>query len=83
MNEKEYRDFYDRVGQSNGWDFSKLSEMHIRGMVTITFDLLPRGKCSYLTSKVSYRETPNSAPSTPTLLEMRYVPALRSASSMF
>lgn len=24
MNEKEYRDFYDRVGQSNGWDFSKL-----------------------------------------------------------
>ncbi|QJD86032.1 class I SAM-dependent methyltransferase [Cohnella herbarum] len=24
MNEQEYRDFYDRVGQSNGWDFSKL-----------------------------------------------------------
>ncbi|MFC5401117.1 class I SAM-dependent methyltransferase [Cohnella soli] len=24
MNEKEYRDFYDRVGQLNGWDFSKL-----------------------------------------------------------
>jgi hypothetical protein len=24
MNEEEYRDFYDRVGQSNGWDFSTL-----------------------------------------------------------
>ncbi len=24
MNEQEYKDFYDKVGQLNGWDFSKL-----------------------------------------------------------
>jgi SAM-dependent methyltransferase len=37
MNEKEYRDFYDRVGQSNGWDFSKL-QCRVEGIAASLYE---------------------------------------------
>ncbi len=29
MNELEYKNFYDRVGEINGWDFSKIKSTSI------------------------------------------------------
>src|SRR5438105_3498544 len=31
MNAEEYRDFYDRVGELNGWDFSRV-QCHVEGV---------------------------------------------------
>lgn len=48
MNEKEYRDFYDRVGQSNGWDFSKL-QCRVEGITANLYEeVLKVCKCTDL-----------------------------------